>query len=135
MDPVATPRDEWKTLPWRELERAVFKLQKRIFRPSQRGDRKTVHRLQRLLMKSWAARCLAVRKVTQDNRGKRTAGVDGVKNLAPPQRLALAADLPIRPTGRADGAGRLLPVSARAGFHDTDRPPRSRVRGNSHARF
>ena len=101
MDPVATPRDEWKTLPWRELERDVFKLQKRIFRASQRGDRKTVHRLQRLLMKSRAARCLAVRKVTQDNRGKRTAGVDGVKRLTPAQRLALAADLPIRPTGRA----------------------------------
>ncbi len=32
-------------------------------------------------MRSWAARCLAVRKVTQDNRGKKTAGVDGVKNL------------------------------------------------------
>jgi RNA-directed DNA polymerase len=101
MDPVVTPRDEWKTLPWRRLERGVFKLQKRIFRASQRGDRKTVHRLQRLLMRSRAARCLAVRKVTQDNRGKRTAGVDGVKNLAPAQRLALAADLPIRPTGRA----------------------------------
>ncbi len=43
MDPVATPRDEWKTLPWRTLERAVFKLQKRIFRASQRGERKTVH--------------------------------------------------------------------------------------------
>src|SRR6185436_7763613 len=101
MDPVATPRDEWKTLPWCELERDVFKLQKRIFRPSQRGKTKTVHRLQRLLLRSWAARCLAVRKVTQDNRGKRTAGVDGVKNLPPTQRLALAAHLPIRPTGRA----------------------------------
>ena len=73
MDPVATPRDEWKTLPWCELERDVFKLQKRIFRASQRGKTKTVHRLQRLLMKSWAARCLAVRKVTQDNRGKRSS--------------------------------------------------------------
>ena len=101
MSPAATPRYEWKALPWRKLERAVFKLQKRIFRASRRGDAKAVHRLQRLLMKSWAARCLAVRKVTQDNRGKRTAGVDGVKHLTPPQRLVLAAALPIRPTGRA----------------------------------
>ena len=37
----ATPEYEWKTLPWQQLERAVFKLQKRIFRASQRGDRKT----------------------------------------------------------------------------------------------
>ena len=55
----------------------------RIYRASRRGDVKTVHRLQRLLMTSWAARCLAVRRVTQDNRGKKTAGVDGVKNLPP----------------------------------------------------
>jgi RNA-directed DNA polymerase len=101
MSPAATSRYEWKTLPWRKLERGVFKLQTRIFRASQRGETKTVHRLQRLLLKSWAARCLAVRKVTQDNRGKRTAGVDGVKHLPPARRLDLAAHLPIRPTGRA----------------------------------
>jgi RNA-directed DNA polymerase len=101
MSPAVTLGYEWKTLPWRKLERGVFTLQKRIFRASKRGDRRTVHRLQRLLTTSRAARCLAVRKVTQDNRGKRTAGVDGVKNLAPAQRLALAAALPIRPTGRA----------------------------------
>lgn len=87
------PVYEWKDLPWRELERTVFKLQKRIFRTSSRGDTKTVHRLQRLLMNSWAARCLAVRRVTQDNRGKHTAGLDGVKSLTPPQRLELATSL------------------------------------------
>jgi RNA-directed DNA polymerase len=84
---------EWNALPWRRLERDVYKLQKRIFQASRRGDSKTVHRLQRLLLKSWAARCLAVRKVTQDNRGKKTAGVDGVKSLTPPQRLQLAQEL------------------------------------------
>jgi len=101
MSPATTPGYEWKALPWQQLERDVFKLQKRIFRASQRGDRRTVHRLQRLLTQAGAARCLAVRKVTQDNRGKRTAGIDGVKHLPPAQRLALAAHLPIRPTGRA----------------------------------
>jgi RNA-directed DNA polymerase len=101
MSPAVTPGYEWQTLPWRQLEAAVYKLQKRIFRASQRGESKAVHRLQRLLIRSWAARCVAVRKVTQDNRGKRTAGVDGVKHLPPTQRLALAAHLPIRPTGRA----------------------------------
>src|SRR2546427_11933062 len=44
-------------------------------------------------MKSWSGKCLAVRRVTQDNRGKKTAGVDGVKALTPPQRLALVATL------------------------------------------
>lgn len=41
-------------------------------------------------MKSEAARLLAVRRVTQDNRGKKTAGIDGVKSLQPAQRLPLA---------------------------------------------
>jgi len=91
----------WKDLPWRELERAVFKLQKRIFRAARGGNAKAVHRLQRLLINARAARYLAVRRVTQDNRGKRTAGVDGVKRLRPAQRLALAEALTARPSGRA----------------------------------
>jgi RNA-directed DNA polymerase len=41
-------------------------------------------------MKSWDAKLLATRRVTQDNRGKRTAGVAGGKSLTPPQRLRLA---------------------------------------------
>jgi RNA-directed DNA polymerase len=93
MSATATSAYEWRDLPWRKLERQVYRLQTRIFRASRRGDTKTVHRLQRLLMNSWAARCLAVRKVTQDNRGKKTAGIDGVKRLSEPQRLALAAAL------------------------------------------
>lgn len=88
-----TPVYEWKDLPWREIEQRVFKLQKRIYRASQRGDTKALHRLEKLLMKSWSARCIAVRKVTQDNRGKRTAGVDGVKGLTPSQRFAMTSDL------------------------------------------
>ena len=54
---------------------------------------KLVHKLQRLLVKSWYGRLLAVRRVTQDNRGKRTAGIDGVKSLTPHQRLQLALSL------------------------------------------
>src|SRR5215216_6001705 len=97
MSAVSAPAYEWKALPWKRFERQVFKLQKRIYRASRRGDVKTVHRLQRLLMRSWAAKCLAVRKVTQDNRGKKTAGVDGVKDLAPAERLTLARTLRLRP--------------------------------------
>jgi len=48
-------------------------------------------------MKSWSARCLAVRRVTQDNSGKKTAGVDGLKSLTPKQRLALVAKLKLSP--------------------------------------
>src|SRR5713101_2256811 len=93
MSTAEMPVYEWRDLPWRNIQQQVYKLQKRIFKASRRGDAKTVHRLQRLLMKSWAARCLAVRRVSQDNAGKKTAGVDGVASLTPHQRLALVSDL------------------------------------------
>jgi len=87
------PIEDWALIPWRKLERKVYRLQKRIYQASLRGNDKAVHNLQRLLMKSKAARTLAVRKVTQDNQGKRTAGVDGVKSVKPAQRLTLVSHL------------------------------------------
>ncbi|MBD2606197.1 group II intron reverse transcriptase/maturase [Scytonema hofmannii FACHB-248] len=84
---------EWNQVNWRKLERKVYKLQKRIYRASIRGDVKAFRRLQKTLMKSWAAKVLAVRRVTQDNQGKKTAGVDGLKSLTPKQRLTLVANL------------------------------------------
>lgn len=87
------PMYEWNTVPWKQVERKVFKLQKRIYRASLRGDVKTVHRLQRLLTKSWSGKVLAVRRVTQDNQGRKTAGIDGVKSLTPKQRLNLVQEL------------------------------------------
>src|SRR5437764_5940172 len=80
----------WQSIPWKKVHRHVFRLQKRIYRATQRGDVRTVHKLQKLLARSWYARLLAVRRITQDNRGRHTAGIDGVKSLTPPQRWRLA---------------------------------------------
>ena len=93
MSPSFEMRYEWSALPWKKIEVKVFKLQRRIYRASRRRQVKLVHKLQRLLVKSWYGRLLAVRRVTQDNRGKRTAGIDGVKSLTPSQRLQLALSL------------------------------------------
>lgn len=87
---------EWNKVNWRKLEIRVQKLQKRIFRASSRGDLKAVRRLQKTLMRSWSGKMLAVRRVTQDNQGKKTAGVDGVKSLSPVQRLALVKKLALK---------------------------------------
>ena len=87
------PQSEWKRVNWRKLERTVFKLQKRIYQASQRGDVRVVRKLQKTLMKSWSAKMLAVRKVTQQNKGKKTAGIDGRKALTSKQRLILVANL------------------------------------------
>jgi RNA-directed DNA polymerase len=89
------PMDGWSTVDWKKIQRHVFKLQKRIYRASSRGDVQTTRKLQRLLTHSRSAKLLAVRRVSQDNQGKKTAGVDGVKALTPSQRLALAQNLKI----------------------------------------
>ena len=87
---VTQSTEDWATLPWKQCECNVFHLQRRIYQAACRGDLKRVHDLQRMLLRSWSARCLAVRKVTQENRGKNTPGVDGVASLAPERRLSLA---------------------------------------------
>jgi RNA-directed DNA polymerase len=94
------PMYKWQDLPWKDFQRSVFKLQKRIYQAALCDDRKSVHKLQRLLIHSWSARCLAVRRVAQDNRGKRTAGIDGVKRLSPRQRLELALTLTLTQTAQ-----------------------------------
>jgi len=88
--PRSDPESEsWRKLPWRKLEQHVYRIQKRIFQAEQRGNHRAVQKLQKLLMKSRAARLLAVRRVTQDKQGKKTAGVDGVKSVTPAQRLTM----------------------------------------------
>src|SRR5258708_26144516 len=82
--PTETSSEDWAQLPWRKLERYVFRLQKRIYRASARGNVQAVHRLQQLLSRSRAARLLAVRRVTQDNPGKKTAGAERGEHHQPP---------------------------------------------------
>ena len=72
---------EWNTINWAKVQRKVFKLQKRIFQAVKSGNKVKAKKLQKLLLKSHYAKLLAIRKVTQDNQGKKTAGIDGIKNL------------------------------------------------------
>lgn len=95
MSTVRKPMYGWNPETWRQTEKRVFKLQKRIYQASLRGDAGRVHGLQRLLVNSRSGRYLAVRRVTQDNCGKKTAGVDGVKSLTPKERILLAEHLKI----------------------------------------
>jgi RNA-directed DNA polymerase len=95
----------WKTINWRQVERYVFKLQKRIYAASRCGDIKRVRKLQKTLMRSWSNKVISVRRVTQDNTGKKTAGVDGVKSLSPAARFELVKQLKL--TGKSSPTRRV----------------------------
>ncbi|NEP59658.1 MAG: group II intron reverse transcriptase/maturase [Symploca sp. SIO2G7] len=95
MNKSNTNKVEWNTIQWKQIHMNVFKLQKSIYQATLSEDFKVVHTKQKLLIKSWSAKLLAVRRVTQDNRGKATAGIDGVKSISPKQRLRLAENLMI----------------------------------------
>lgn len=83
----------WNEINWRKVELSVFKLQKRIYQASKADNVRKLRRLQKTLLNSYNAKLLAVRKVSQDNKGKKTAGIDGIKSLSPYQRLLLVKNL------------------------------------------
>ena len=63
MADVQARTEDWRTLPWKAIQRNVFRLQRRIYQAARRNDVKQVHNLQRLLLRSWSARCLGRSKI------------------------------------------------------------------------
>ncbi len=83
------PSESWKNLKWKKFRRELFRLQVRLFKAVQAGDMRKARSLQKLILKSRAARLLAIRQVTQLNAGKKTAGIDGKASLNHEERFAL----------------------------------------------
>lgn len=95
-DGVNRPRDEvldWDAIWWRPVEDDVRRLRRRIFKASQAGDLRRVRNLQKLMLRSRSNTLVSVRRVTQHNAGRKTAGIDGEVVLTSPARAALAEDL------------------------------------------
>lgn len=86
---------DWASLNWRKLEGNVRRLQARIVQAVQAGRWNKVKALQRLLTRSFSAKALAVKRVTE-NKGKRTAGVDGKIWTTPKQKAAAIKSLQSR---------------------------------------
>ena len=68
--------DSWHSIDWNCCYHTVKRLQVRIAKATTKENWRQVKQLQRMLVNSFSARALAVRKVTE-NRGKKTPGVDG----------------------------------------------------------
>ena len=80
----------WHQIDWRQVEADVRRLRQRIFTASQAGDLKRVRSLQKLMLRSRANTLHSVRRVTERNAGRLTAGVDGEVVLSPEAKLKLA---------------------------------------------
>ncbi len=83
------PGTLWELIDWSHVNRYVEKLQQRIYRAECLGDKRKVRNLQRLLVRSKAMLLVSIKRVTQINKGKRTAGVDGEIVLSNEDRLKL----------------------------------------------
>ncbi|PAK45292.1 reverse transcriptase N-terminal domain-containing protein, partial [Priestia megaterium] len=83
----------WYSINWNTIQRYVTKLRQRIYRAEQQNQRRRVRKLQRLLLRSKANLLLSIRRVTQQNTGKRTPGVDGYTASKPNERIKLYQQL------------------------------------------
>src|SRR5436189_1423452 len=82
---------DWDAVEWRRVEENVRRLRQRIFTASQAGDLKRVRNLQKLMLRSRSNALVSVRRVTEFNAGRMTAGIDGEVALTPEARGDLAS--------------------------------------------
>src|ERR671919_2853114 len=87
--PADAPLD-WDAVDWRAVEEDVRRLRQRIFTASKAGDLKKVRNLQKLILRSRANTLVSVRRVTERNAGRLTAGVDGQVVLTAQDKASLA---------------------------------------------
>ncbi|MCA1672803.1 MAG: reverse transcriptase N-terminal domain-containing protein, partial [Actinobacteria bacterium] len=83
----------WDAVAWHLVENDVRRLRQRIFTASQVGDLKRVRNLQKLMMRSRSNALASVRRVTEINAGRKTAGVDGTVVLSSREKAELATRL------------------------------------------
>jgi RNA-directed DNA polymerase len=81
---------DWRQVDWRAVEASARRLRQRIFTASRAGDLKRVRNLQKLMLRSRANTLLSVRRVTERNAGRLTAGIDGEVVLTPEAKAKLA---------------------------------------------
>jgi RNA-directed DNA polymerase len=81
--------EDWSHIQWRKAHKLVKNLRQRIFRARKLGNFKTLRSLQKLMQRSYANLLLSVRRITQTNKGKATAGIDREIINTPAQRVIL----------------------------------------------
>ena len=104
----------WTETNWKRIEHRLNTIQYKIYAASKEKNIYEVRKLQKTLLRSYDFKKLAVRKVTQLNRGKKTPGVDGISELNGKQRVWLVDNLRIR--GFCSPVRRVMIPKAKGGF-------------------
>ena len=81
---------DWDSIDWDRAQQNVRRLRQRIFTASREGDLAKVRNLQKLMLRSLSNTLISVRRVTEINAGRKTAGVDGQVVLTAPGKAELA---------------------------------------------
>jgi RNA-directed DNA polymerase len=91
----------WEDIDWAQVERSVFRKQNQMYRASQDSNIPEVRRIQRDLLNDPYAKLLSVRRVTSENTGRNTPGIDREIITEDKDRLLLAASLNLSKEYRA----------------------------------
>jgi RNA-directed DNA polymerase len=98
--------EDWSTINWKAVKKRVRNLRQRIYRATQNGQWNMVRAIMKLMLRSFSNLLLSVRRVTQENRGRNTAGVDKYLAQTPEHRVKLVHEMKgyslwqIKPTRR-----------------------------------
>lgn len=84
---------DWDSIDWKLVERRVNNLRQRIFRATKERQWNKVRSLMKLMIRSFCNLLLSVRKVTQENKGKATPGIDSRVALNSKTRMRLVKQL------------------------------------------
>jgi len=84
---------DWESVNWKLVEGNVKRLRQRIFKASKKGEVGKLRQLQKLMLRSYSNLLLSTRRVTQQNTGRNTAGIDGEIAITAKKRESLVKNL------------------------------------------
>ena len=104
---------DWDEISWKTIDKKVSLLQQRIFKASRDGNKSNVKYLQSVLVKLPESKLLAVRRVTTENKGRKTGGIDKQIITTKTEKLKLTITLTL--DGKASPIRRIwIPKSGKA---------------------